>query len=122
MKKIVFLSVIAAFVLFGGIVNGYAQQSGGSADAQAEALAKAEQERAQKTLELEEKRRQIIDNYNSAREELQTQLSKSTKDLDIAKKDKNRSLEQKREKDIANLKKQLVSLQKNYQQDINSLK
>ncbi|MCL2390335.1 MAG: hypothetical protein FWD54_03890 [Endomicrobia bacterium] len=123
MKKIALLVVVAVFVLLAGVSTGYSQTrfiSAGS-ELKDKATSKEEQEKAErekKTLEMEEKRRKVKENYVSAKEDLQIKLAKSMKDKDIAKKDKNTQLEQKREKDIAYLKKQMAILQRNYEQEM----
>ena len=117
MKKIALSAVVAVFVLLGGVTIGYSQ-SGNSNNPKAEAIAKAELEKAEKAREQEEKKQRIKENYASEREDLQIKLSKSIKDRDIAKKDKNMQMEQKRTKDVASLKKQMADLQKNYEQNM----
>jgi len=95
MKKIMFCAALAVAMFLGGL--SYAQT-----DAEAAAAAVAAREKE-------------IQEYNEKKADLELKLAQLSKDRRVAIADKNKSLEQKRDADIVNIKNQIKALNKEYE-------
>ncbi len=117
MKKLIVFVSLAVFSVNIMPLNLYAQtKAAETAESSAAAEPTAEEKAAQEAFAAQQAAEK---EYNDSKADLDLQLQKLTKDRDVAKRDKNTSLEKKRNSEISDTKKQLQTLEKDYKAKTN---